>query len=140
MVRHIQNPGIFKTVYPSIFKDIQGCLGILMHIQPHPQARDQGRKERHPRPFLKIEKRVLIFVPDSVHLWIKYFIQNVVLRGSTKKKLQNVSLRSLFFQIFDEVSIELPQFLLPRKLCSWATTLRHYSFFRTLHLKCLTVF
>ena len=85
MVRHIQNPGIFKTVYPSIFKDIQGCLGILMHIQPHSQARDQGRKERHPRPFLKIEKRVLIFVPDSVHLWIKYFIQNVVLRGSTKK-------------------------------------------------------
>ena len=108
MVRHIQNPGIFKTVYPSIFKDIQGCLGILMHIQPHSQARDQGREERHPLPFSKIEKRVLICVLDSVHLWIKYFIQNVVLRGSTKKNSRMFPCRDSFSRFLTKSQSNCP--------------------------------
>ena len=39
-------------------------------------------------PFLKIEKSALIFwkkAPDSFHFWIKYSIENVVLRVSWRK-------------------------------------------------------
>ena len=39
-------------------------------------------------PFLKIEKSVLILGkkgPDSVYVWVKYSIQNVVLRVSRRK-------------------------------------------------------
>ena len=36
MSRHIQNPGIVRTVYSSIWKGIYGYSGILMHIQPLP--------------------------------------------------------------------------------------------------------
>ena len=34
MIRYIQSPGIVRTVYSSIFKDIFGYPEILMHIQP----------------------------------------------------------------------------------------------------------
>ena len=35
MIRHIQSPGIVRMVYSSIFKDLEGYLMILMHLQPH---------------------------------------------------------------------------------------------------------
>ena len=77
MIRHIQSTGILRTAYSSIFKDIQACSGILMHIQPHSQACNQGREERPPLLFLKIEKMCLHFGkkgPDCVHPWVKFFI------------------------------------------------------------------
>ena len=45
---------------------------------------------------------------DCIHLWVKFSIQNVVLRVSTRKKLQNVSLWGLFFGVFDEILIQVP--------------------------------
>ena len=35
LIKHIQMPGIVRTVYSSIFKDVQGYSGILIHIQPN---------------------------------------------------------------------------------------------------------
>ena len=37
IIRHIQSPGIIRTVYSSIFKDIEIYVysGILMHFQSH---------------------------------------------------------------------------------------------------------
>ena len=35
MIRHIWSPGIVRTIYSNIFKDIYGYLETLMHIQPH---------------------------------------------------------------------------------------------------------
>ena len=54
-------------------------------------------------PFLKIKKIVLIFekkAPDCDHLWVKFPIENVGLKVFKRKKLQHVSLRSLFFLCF----------------------------------------
>ena len=56
----IQSPGMLKTVYSSIFKDIQTYSGILMHIQPHSQMRNQRGERRPPLPFLKIENVLIL--------------------------------------------------------------------------------
>ena len=56
-----------------------------------------------PCPSWKSKKSVLILerkAPDSVHHWVKFSIQNAVLRVSEEKKLQNVSLRDSFFLCF----------------------------------------
>ena len=42
MIRHIQSPDIVRTGCSSSFKDIWGYSGILMHIQSHSEARNQG--------------------------------------------------------------------------------------------------
>ena len=40
MMMHIQSPGIVRTIYSSVFKDIKASseILILIHIQPHSQA------------------------------------------------------------------------------------------------------
>ena len=38
MIMYIQSPRIVRTVYSSIFKDIETYSLVLMHIQPHSQA------------------------------------------------------------------------------------------------------
>ena len=40
MIRHIQRPGLVRTVFSGSFKDIYRYSGILIHIQPHSQARN----------------------------------------------------------------------------------------------------
>ena len=35
MVRHIENPGIVKTVYSDIFRRSQGHSPIFSHVQGH---------------------------------------------------------------------------------------------------------
>ena len=62
MIMHIQSPIIVRTVYSSIFKDIQAYLEILTHIQPHTHRRaTMGGVGRSPLLFMKIGKSVLIF-------------------------------------------------------------------------------
>ena len=46
--------------------------------------------------------------PDCVHPLVKFAIQDVVLRVSKRKKLQNVSMRGLFSWLFDKMFIEVP--------------------------------
>ena len=58
---------------------------------------------RPPLPFFENQKKFPDFGkkgPDCVHPWVKFTIQNVILRVSMKKKLQNLSLRSLIFLNF----------------------------------------
>ena len=62
-----------------------------------------GGGKGFPCPFLRIEKKCPDFRkkgPDCVHLYVKFTIQNVVLRVSKRKKLQIFSLRDLFFWNF----------------------------------------
>ena len=97
---HIQNPSIVKTVYSSIFKDIQAHSGILMHIQPHSHGCNQGGEGRPPLLSLKTARKCPNFGkkgPNCVNLWVKSSIQNVVLGVCRRKKLQDVSLQGLFF-------------------------------------------
>ena len=108
---HIQSPSIVRTVYLSIFKDIQIYSGKLMHIQPHSQARIQGEEGRLPLPFLKIEcpdfrKKG----PNCVHRWVKFSIQNVVLRVSRTKSTKMFPSRASFSAAFNRTFVEVPQF------------------------------
>ena len=105
MIKHIQSPGIVRTIYSSNF---QGYLGIFRdtgaYLATLTSAQIVGRREL-PCPFLKIEKSVHLW---CVHFWVKFSIQEVVLRVSRRKKLQNVSLRRPFFScVFDEMFIEM---------------------------------
>ena len=52
---HIQSPGRVRTVYSTICKDIQAYSGILMHVQPHSQARNQAENI-----FLIVERKAQI--------------------------------------------------------------------------------
>ena len=38
MIMQILNPGIVRKVYSKHYKDIYGYSGIMIYIQPHPQA------------------------------------------------------------------------------------------------------
>ena len=64
-----------------------------------------------PLPFLKVKKSVQTLFKkgsDCVHLWVKFSIQNVVLRVSRRSKFQIVSLWGLFSGVFDKIYIEVP--------------------------------
>ena len=82
MIRHIHSPGIFRTVYSSIFKD----LGIFRDIDAY-SVRLTGVQLRGGDP-------------DCVYLWVKFSIQNVVLMVPRRKKIQNISLWVAFFLCF----------------------------------------
>ena len=65
-----------------------------------------GEEERLPLPFLKIEKgeRCPDFgknSPDCFGLWVKFFVQNVVLRVSRKKISKMFRCGSSFSCVFD---------------------------------------
>ena len=38
MMRHIENPGIVRTVYSGIFSHIQAHSAIFSHVQAHREA------------------------------------------------------------------------------------------------------
>ena len=56
---------------------------------------------------LKIEKSALV-LENSIHLWLKFSIQNVVLRVSSRKVLKIFPCGVLFSCVFDETFIEVP--------------------------------
>ena len=103
MIRHIQSSGIVRTVYSNIIEDIQGYSGyleIFRDIGAYSVTLTgvqigesdgysviltgvplEGSGRGLPCPFLKIKKKYFDFgkkVPDCVHLWVKFSIQNVV--------------------------------------------------------------
>ena len=64
-----------------------------------------GKEGGLPCPFVKFEKRALTLAkkgPNSVHLWITYSIQNVVLRVSRRKNFK-IFLRGFFFLCFIQI-------------------------------------
>ena len=62
----------------------------------------EGRGETSPALFEKQKKCPDIGKKDldCFYLWVKFAIQNVVLRVSRRKKRQNISLRGFFFLFF----------------------------------------
>ena len=136
MIKYIQSPGIVRTVHSSIFNYILGYSGILMHIHPHSQATSK-QGGGHPCTFLKIKKKSTDFGkkgPDCVHLWVKFYIQNVVLRVSKKRNSKKFPCGTFFSCVFffDKISPTL-------KITCRLPAFRHYPFCKMLHLKCLTV-
>ena len=108
MIGHIQSLGIVRTVYWS--KDIQGYWCIFINTGRRATRGGGGGKD-FPRPFLKIKKGFLILekVPDFVHLWVNFSIQNVVWRVSTRKNFKMLPCGASFSWVFDEnVSTKLP--------------------------------
>ena len=101
MIKHIHSPGIIRTVYWSIFNYILGYSGILMHIYPNSQATNK-RGGGHPCTFLKIKKSTDFGKkgPDCVHLWVKFYIQNVVLRVSKKRNSKKFPCGTFFSCVF----------------------------------------
>ena len=82
---------------------------------------------------------------DYAHLWVKCFIQNVVLRVSRRKDLKMFPCRASFSGVFGETISKCPSSAnlshpLPWKISGCAPALGHYYFYKTIHLKCLTVF
>ena len=87
----------FIQAFSRILRNIQGYWCILIHT--HWQAtkgREGGRGL--PYPFLKISKMLWFWEkgPDCVHLWIKFSIQNVVLRVSRRKNSNMLPCRTFF--------------------------------------------
>ena len=90
MIRHIRSPGIVRT----LFKYFQGYLGIFTEIDAfintHRNAAKEGVSGWGSTFFWKAktmhgfgEKR-----SHCVHYWLKFSIQNVVLRVSKRKTLK----------------------------------------------------
>ena len=81
--------------------------------------------------------------PDCVYHWVKCFIQNVVLRVSSRKNFKMFPYEAFFSCVFWEKcfskSSSSMKPRLPWKISGCAPALRHYSFCKMLHLKCLTV-
>ena len=108
----------------------------------------RGERGGLPSPFFENRKKCPDFWkkgPDCVYLWVKFSIQNVVLRVSRRKNSKMFPCGASFSGVFDEIFIEVPKFHkspppLPWKISGCAPAPKHYSFCKTLHLKCLTVF
>ena len=88
---------------------------------------------------LTLEKKTLMVSIFVLHFL--FSIQNVALRVS-RKKIQKVSLRRVFFLVFLTNVYRSPsstKLSLPRKIWGRTPAFRHYSFCKTSHYKCLTV-
>ena len=84
-------PGIVRTVlssifqrYLEIFSDIGAYSATLTGAEPG------GKRGGLPNPFWKSKKVPWFWKkgPDCVHLWGKFFIENVVLRVSRRKNFK----------------------------------------------------
>ena len=86
-----------------------------MHIQPQSQVRSYGRGEA-PTALFEIEKSVLVMgrkvlvlgrkvLVGCVHFWVKFSIQNVVLRVSSRKISEMFPCTASFSCAFDEMFI-----------------------------------
>ena len=89
MITNIQSPGIVRTVYSNIFKEILGYSGI-MQVPSLFHTLNQRRKEKPPLLFLKIKRKCpdfgkkgsdyeapLLKIPSSPLLFAKPSILNV---------------------------------------------------------------
>ena len=69
-----------------------------------------GERGRPPLPYFENRKKVPRFCkkcPDRDHLWVKFSIQNVILRIS---RIKNSNFSLLFFSnVFDKMFIKVPQ-------------------------------
>ena len=132
---HIQNPGWLRTqdtfkilsnMYNDnidsepchsqniLFKHFQRYLGILRDLYTYSATLTDvqlgGKVDASPA-FFKKRKNCPDFWKedlDCVHLWVKFSIQNVVLRVSRRKNSKMFPWRASFSGVFEEIFIEEP--------------------------------
>ena len=126
MIRHIQSPDIgqFIQALSKVFSHIRGYWCVFSHTQ---MCAIRRGGESCPNLGNK--------GPDSVHLWVKFHFQNVVLIVFRRKNFKMFPYRAVFLCFWQNVYWSG---LVPRNLRMPAP--RHCSFCKMLHLKCLTVF
>ena len=104
MIRHIRSPGTVRTFYSSLFKGMIFRDINLYSATLRCSTREKGGSLCH--SFLKIKK-----VPDFgkkntnyIYCWVKFSIQNAVLRvwEKTQKGFQ------FFPCVFDKMFLEVP--------------------------------
>ena len=94
---YIQSPCIVRTVYSRIFWDIQGYWCIFSRTLRR-ATKEEGEVSH---TLFENQKKCRDFWKkgsDCAHLWVKFSIQNVVLRVS--RRFQNVSLQWFFLWCF----------------------------------------
>ena len=169
MIRHVQCPGIVKTVHSNIFKESQGYsvyLGIFRDIHAYSVqltgvqlgesdaysvtvtgVQLEGSRRGLPWPFLKVGKSILILekkAPDCVHLWVK-FLFKMWFWEYLGERTSICFPAGLFFLVFlQKFLFKCPSSTkvpLPWKIPGYMPALKHYSFCKTLHLKysCLSM-
>ena len=118
----------------SLFKHFQGYLGIFRNISAY-SATLTGAPLRESKisPVLfqkpKNSPNFAKKYPDCVHLWVKFSFQNVLI-VSWRKKLQNDSLQPLLAKCSSSTKPPLPWIN-----SSCVPALRHYFFYKMLHVK-----
>ena len=99
-----------------LFKHFQGYLGIFGDIDAYSATftgAQLGGRGNSPLHFYENWKKCPGFGKkdlDSLHFWIKFPIQNVVLRVFRRKNPKMFSCRAFFPSVFNEMFIKVPQF------------------------------
>ena len=83
MIMHVQSPNIeqFIQTFSRIFRHIQGYLGIFSHTHRRATKGERGDLFENRKKCPDFGKKG----PDCDHLWVKFSIQNIVLRVSRRK-------------------------------------------------------
>ena len=99
----------FIQAFSRVFRHIHGYWYKFSHTHKHASRRERGGL---PALFWKPKKCPDFGKegPDCTHLWVRFSIQNVVLRVSRRKHSKIFSCRASFSCVFDEMFIEVPYF------------------------------
>ena len=129
---------IFSFLSLNRFFNFQGYLGIFRDIDAYSATHtgtQLGGEGRPPLSYLNMENKFSDFgkkgPTDYVHIWVKFSIQNVVLRIPWRKNSKMFSCGPLFLVFSLKCLSKCPSSTQP---CF------PMSFSKLLHLKCLTVF
>ena len=117
----------------SLFKDFQEYLGVFSVLGIFNHTR------RHTTTSPEFGKKC----PDYVHFWIKFWIQNVLMRASCRKYFKTFHFGSLFLVFLIKCFSKCPSSAkppLPWKIPGCMPALRYYSFCKMLHIRCFTIF
>ena len=95
---------------------ISGMRAFLTYLYTSNMAGAQlrGRRRgggRPPLPYFENRKKVPWFCkkcPDCVHILVKFFIQNVILRVYSRKNSRIFSCGAFFSSVFDKMFIKVP--------------------------------
>ena len=165
--RHIQNPGLFRTqdifqslsdmykayhafseswhTRSSLFKHFQGYLCIFRDADAYSATITSAQLVRREEAFPALLENPDAGKkdPDCVHLWVKFSIQNVVLRVSGRKNSKIFSWGDFFPCILTKCLSKYspstkPPLPLPWRISGSALALKNYSFWKTFHFKGLT--
>ena len=98
---------ILKQIRATILRTM-----MILSILPLAEGRGGETKGRGlPLPFFKNLKKCPNFAKkglDCVHIWVEFFIRNIVLTVPRKKNSKSFPCRTFFLRDFDKMFIEVP--------------------------------